>query len=129
MKQITMFGNEEERIEYRRNIANRVANLKKLSKEKNGLEDIVNDVLGNGVIEVDVKIPLKKNGRDFFNLRESILLQVEREHKLIRLNAPDGSRIVEAKEWRQGAEITYQKFNYDTPLCLVGNFIFKDSPT
>ena len=121
-----MFGNEEERIEYRRNIAARVANLKKLSKEKNGLEDIVNDVFGNGVIEVDVKIPLKKNGRDFFNLKESVLLQAEREHKLIRLNAPDGSRIVEAWEWRQGAEITYQKFNYDTPLKLYGNYLFKD---
>ncbi len=102
----------------------RIANLKKLSKEKNGVEDNLRDILPNGTIEVKIDIPLRKNGRDFFNLRESVLLQAERENKIILLDAPAGSRLVTPQEWRTGAQIMYQRFKYETPLKMYGNYIF-----
>ena len=123
-----IFRDQEERSRFKDMIATRIAHSKKLIKDRK--EDISNglieDIFGRGIIEIDIRIPLIKNGRQFFNLRESVLLAAEKEHKLIRLNAPDGSRLIEPKEWRTESKVLYQKFNYGTPMKLIGNFIFKE---
>ena len=114
-------------------IAERFNRLRKMAKANRevsptveSVEELVDEVFGNGIIDVKIEIPLKKNGRDFFNLNEKILLQAERENKLIRLTASDGGRLVEPAEWRRGAVITFQRFKFDTPMKMYGNFIFKD---
>ena len=119
-----IFEDEEERDLWHIAMVKRFDKLRGLAKDKREQvdDDMVDEVFGRGVVDVDIRIPLKDN---FVNIRESIILNAQKEHKLMRVNVPDGSALWEPDEWRKDAQITYKKFKYDTPLKLYGKCVFK----
>ena len=109
-------------------IAQRFTHTRELAREKREQEkkeisqEVVDEVFGRGVVEVNIKVPLAGN---YVNIRESIILKAKKENKLLRVIVPDGEALWEPDEWLSGAQITFQKFNYDTPLRMYGRKIFR----
>ena len=110
-------------------IAQRLTHTRELAREKREQEkkeinqETINEVFGRGIVEVDIKIPLTGN---YVNIRSSIVERAKKENKLLRVIVPDGEALWEPDEWMNGAQITFQKFKYDTAMRLYGRKIFRD---
>ena len=75
------------------------------------------------IVDVEVKVPLIKNGRPFFNLNKRFIEKALREGKIMRITWPDGSALHKPEEWLKGEP--YQKeFKFPAqPLSMIGNFL------
>ena len=117
--------------DFKQYIAKRIAHTKELAREKReaekkveeDVEDIFHTQRLEDFVEVEVKVPLQKNGRPYFNLNKRFILKCLREGKLMKLTWPDGSALHKPEDWLKGEP--YQKeFKFaGSPIEMVGNYL------
>ena len=76
------------------------------------------------IVDVEVKVPLIKNSRPYFNLNRKFIEKCERQGKLMRLNWPDGSALHKPEEWLKTGTPYQKEFKFaGNPMEMVGNFL------
>ena len=113
-------------IVFREDIAKRIADMKARNRQKrgNGLEDMAREIFNpDNIVDVQVKVPLVKQGRPYFNLNEKFIQKCIREGKMMRISWPDGSALHDPKDWLKGEP--YQKeFRFEgQPMHMRGHYL------
>lgn len=100
----------------------------KVPKEDNivsGIAEIAYDQRNyQNVVDVEVKIPLIKNSRPYFNLNVKFIEKAKREGKMMRISWPNGSAIHSPDDWLKTGTPYQKEFNFaGSPMEMVGNFL------
>lgn len=72
-------------------------------------------------VDVTIRKPLYDN---FVNIRDTYLRTAIRQGKLLRVTIPQGTAVVDPREWVATGKVSYQVFlRPDEPMKLVGNYV------
>lgn len=72
-------------------------------------------------VEVTIHKPLFGT---FCNIRDIYIQQATREGKMLKITIPQGTAIVDPREWIRTGKTVYQVFrDVNHPMCLIGNTV------